>query len=130
MTEYPRLAAMGVEHPEQISYFSISSLDQIDHLRIVYERPKGSFLPTIRSYRFPRVQKSAKGAGGSTGSDFVMERCPEFREAVAELEKIMSLREIKQDLTAAMLAQLQQLEEDVAMHTDYLKTLIEKIRSI
>ncbi len=130
MSDYPRLAAMGVEHPEHIAYFSVSALDQVDHLRIVYERPKGSFLPTIRSYRFPRVQKSAAKTGSSSGSDFVMERCPEFREAVTELEKVMSLRETKQDLTASMLAQLQQLEEDIAMHTDYLKTLIEKVRSM
>ena len=130
MRDYPRLTEMGVKHPKQIAYFSVSSLDQTDYLRIVYERPKGSLLPTSRIYEFPRVQKDADAEDHEDAPEFVMVSCPEFREAVAELQKILSARESRQDLVETMLKQVQQLEEEVTMHTDYLKYLIEKVRAI
>lgn len=130
MTDYPRLAEMGVLHPRQIAYFSVNSIGYDDYLRIVYERPKGSFLPTSRSYRFPRQQVELVSDAGSSKTDVVMESSPEFREAVAELEVIMSTKESKHDLAAMMLDEVRQLEEEFSMHTEYLKDLIEKVRVI
>jgi hypothetical protein len=121
---------MGVKHPKQIAYYSVSSLDHTDYLRIVYERPKGSLLPTSRIYEFPRVQKESDADGGDDAPEFVMVSCPEFREAVTELREILGARESKQDLAETMLKQVQQLEEEVSMHTEYLKYLVEKMRTI
>lgn len=129
MKKYPRLAEMGVLHPGQIAYFSVNSIGFDDYLRIVYERPKKSFLPTSRSYRFPRQQVQLAADAGSGKAD-VMESSPEFREAIAELEKIMAGKEIKHDLAARMLDEVRQLEEEFSMHTEYLKDLIEKVRVI
>jgi hypothetical protein len=126
MKDYPRLTEMGVLHPKQIANFSLSSLAQTDYLRIVYERPKGSILPTSRIYAFPRVQEDA----GSDAPGSVMVSCPEFREAVAELEQILSASESKQDLVETLLKQVQQLEEEVTMHTECIRQLVEKIRTI
>ena len=49
---------LGIQHPEQIKDYTISSVDYTDHLWITYTRPEGSLLPSSRSYRFPRLQKS------------------------------------------------------------------------
>lgn len=130
MKDYPRLTEMGVKHPKQIAYYSVSSLDQTDYLRIVYERPKGSILPTTRNFEFPRVQKESDADDDQDAAEFVMVSCPEFLEAVAELKEVLSARESKQDLVETMLKQVHQLEEEVGMHADYLKYLIEKIRTI
>ena len=130
MKDYPRLTEMGVKHPKQIAYYSVSSLDQTDYLRIVYERPKGSILPTTRNFEFPRVQKDVEADDGADPPEFVMVSCPEFLEAVAELKEVLSTRESKQELVETMLKQVQQLEEEVSMHADYLRYLIEKIRSV
>ncbi|MBT8106678.1 MAG: DUF3461 family protein [Gammaproteobacteria bacterium] len=130
MKDYPRLTEMGVLHPKQITYFSVSSLDQTDYLRIVYERPRGSLLPTSRIYEFPRVQEGSDVQDGADAPGMVMVSSPAFREAVAELERILSVKESKQDLAETMLKQVRQLEEEVSMHTEYLKYLVEKIRNV
>jgi hypothetical protein len=130
MKDYPRLTEMGVLHPKQIAHYSVSSLDLTDYLRIVYKRPKGSLLPTSRIYEFPRVQKDADADDRADAPEFVMVSCPEFREAVTELQTILSARDSKQDLLEAMQMQVQQLEEEVTMHTETLRHLIEKIRAI
>ena len=126
MSDYPRLKEMGVTHPKQIVHFSVSSIDYNDFLRIVYNRPKGSLLPVGRSYRFPRVQKTL-----DSGDDkVVMESSPAFREALAELEALMGARQDKQDVAAAMLDELRQLEEDFSMRIECLESLIGKLKDI
>lgn len=130
MTEYPRLAEMGVLHPQHIVYFSVNSLEFTDHLRIFYERPKGSLLPTSRTYKFPRVQKKLESGKVAKGSDVVMESNPALREAVAELDALLGVRESKDDLASTMLKELRQLEEDVSIRTDCVKNLVEKMRAL
>ena len=127
MSDYPRLTEMGVTHPEQISYFSVNSIDYHDFLRIVYERPKGSFLAQSDSFRFPRVQKVLK-EDDAADAGVVMESSPAYREAVAELKTIMAAKKSKEGIAATMLDELRQLEEDFAMHKERLKELINKIR--
>ncbi len=129
MTDYPRLKEMGVVHPEQIAYFSVSSINYTDFLRIVYDRPKASLLPASRSYRFPRVQAKAK-KGADADEKVVMESNPAFKEAVAELQALMGTKERKQDIAAEMLDELRQLEEEFAMHAEYMRALIEKIQKV
>ena len=128
MSDYPRLSEMGIAHPEEISYYSVSSIDYNDFLRIIYDRPDGSLLPTSRTYRFPRVQKSLGSVGDSGDDEVVMETSPTYREAVDELKAVMAARKGKQDIAAAMLDELRQLEEDFAMHSECLKSLVDKIR--
>ncbi len=128
MTDYPRLTEMGVVNPQDITYFSVSSIDYKDYLRIVYSRPKGSFLPLSRSYQFPRVQKKVKAGSGGADGQVVMESSPMFREALAELRTLVGAKERKKDIAAEMLDELRQLEEEFAMHSEHLKVLIDKIR--
>lgn len=130
MTEYPRLTDMGVLHPQQIVYFSVNSLEYTDHLRIFYERPKGSLLPASRTYKFPRVQKQLDPGGAADGADVVMESNPALWEAVDELEALLGTRGSKDDLAATILKELQQLEEDVSIRTDCIKNLVEKMRAL
>lgn len=127
MTKYPRLAEMGVLHPEQIAHYSVSSIDYTDHLRIVYDRPKGSLLPVSRSYRFPRVQKTRSATGDGPENSVVMESSAEFREANAELQALLATREVKQTITAQILDELRQFEDEFTMRSENLRGLIEKI---
>ena len=126
MAEYPRLTEMGVLHPEQIVYFSVNSLEYTDHLRIFYERPKGSLLPASRTYKFPRVQKRLD----SGDTEAVMTSNPALLEAVAELDTLLGKRESKDELAATVLKELRQLEEDVAIRGDCIKNLVEKLRTL
>lgn len=128
MADYPRLAEMGVLHPEHIAYFSVNSLDYNDHLRIVYERPKASLLPTSRVYKFPRVQTKLKAGDGSEDAGIVMESSPAFREAVAELESLVAARQDKENLAERILDEIRQIEEEILVHTECLKSLVERYR--
>lgn len=130
MADYPRLTEMGVLHPQHIVYFSVNSLEFTDHLRIFYERPKGSLLPASRAYKFPRVQKQLESGSAPKGASVVMESNPALLEAVGELETLLGKRESKDDLAATMLKELRQLEEDVAVRSDCIKNLVEKLRTL
>ena len=122
MSKYPNLTDMGVLHPEEIVRYTINSLGYTDHLRIIYDRPKGSMLPACRSYEFLRVQKTAKG------NEVVMESNPALRAALAELKDVVESKASKKDTAEALLDELHGLEEDFAYHTAALKALIEEIR--
>ena len=110
---------MGVTHPEEIVEYSVSGVDYVDFLRIFYARPKGSILPVSRTYRFPRVQTDEQR----------MKANPALQEALNELKAIEAAQSHKQNIAEAMQEQIKRLEEDIALHTEQLKTLIAKIEA-
>ena len=125
MKSYPRLSEMGVLHPLQISGYSVNSIDYVDVLRIAYDRPKGSKLPGARTYKFPRVQKSL-----ASDSAAVMESDPALRSVLAELQHVTELKGENQDIAQVMREELRLLEEDIALRTEYLKSLVDKINKV
>ena len=126
MADYPRLTELGVLHPQQIGHFSVNSLEFTDHLRLFYDRPKGSLLPASRTYKFPRVQKPVESS--DTGA--VMASNPALLEAVAELETLLGKRGSKEELAGTILKELKQLEEDVAIRSDCIKNLVERLQTL
>jgi len=122
MKDYPHLAEMGVVNPQQIDNYSVNSIGYTDVLRIVYKRPKGSLLPASKTYKFPRVQQTAKGK-----DEVTMNSDPAFRAAVAELQDILEAKGKDQDVAAAIVEELRLLEEDIALRSQYIKTLLDKI---
>ena len=127
MNRYPRLTEMGVVHPEQIERYSISSIGYVDALRITYTRPKGSLLPVSRAYKFPRLQKSVSGKGGT--EEVVMVGDPALDEALDELQAIIGARQQADGIVSAIVEELSLLEHDIAMRSAYLKELAGKLQS-
>ncbi|WP_405237582.1 DUF3461 family protein [Lentisalinibacter orientalis] len=121
-TLYPTLAEMGVESPKQIARYYISSLNYVDVLRVTYERPKGSILPSSRTYKFPRVQEDGEGKAAG-----VMRTHPKLRAALEELDSIMAAKTSKETITQEILNEIELLEEDIAMRTECLKVLVGRI---
>lgn len=124
---YPTLSKMGVESPKQIDNYYISGINFIDVLRIVYERPKGSFLPSSRTYKFPRVQSSEDAEGQNDKEAGVLKTHPMLRSAIDELQRIIEAKTSKESITAEILCEIAQLEEDIAMRSECLKILVSKI---
>ncbi len=124
MSDYPRLAEMGVVSFDQIAGYTVNSLDLKDFLRIDFDRPEGSFLPCSRTYDFPRVQKKASSKSGET---VVMETNPALRDALAELKTIVGVRESKKGSAACILEELQRLEDETSAHAARIRDLIEKL---
>ena len=129
MKSYPHLTEMGVSNPQQIESFSVNSIAYTDVLRIVYERPKGSLLPSSKTYKFPRIQKSVKKEGDPGQGDVVMVSDPALQSAREELQQIIEAKEQDQDIAAAILEELRLLEEDIALRSDYIKALAGKIKN-
>ena len=107
----------------------MSSLEYTDYLNIVYARPKNSVLPVGKTYKFPRVQHNVD-AGENAGKDnVVMKTSPALLEALDELREIVEADAENRDLADAMRHELQRLEEEFAVLTERLRTLIGRIET-
>ncbi|RZV36417.1 MAG: DUF3461 family protein [Chromatiales bacterium] len=127
---YPTLNKMGVESPKQIANYYISSINFIDVLRIVYERPKDSYLPSSRTYKFPRVPSSDASEGQKDKEAGVLRTHPMLRSALEELQQIFAARSSKESIAAEILNEIALLEEDIAMRSECLKVLVSKIPAV
>jgi hypothetical protein len=130
MKKYPRLSEMGVEHPLQIAKYAVNSIGYTDVLRIVYERPKGSFRPQSKTFEFPRVQKTVSPGAATESTDVVMETNPGLRAALEELQDLLKIKESNQDIASAIVEELRLLEEDIGMRSEYIKALASKIKPV
>ena len=126
MKDYAHLSKMGVIHPQQIDSYSVNSIGYTDVLRIVYERPKGSLLPMTRTYKFPRVQQTAKSGGKD---ETVMNSSPDFRAAIAELQDLLESKATTEDTSADILEELRLLEEDIALRSECIKRLLGRMET-
>jgi len=127
---YPTLRKMGVESPKQIGNYYISSINFTDVLRIVYERPEDSYLPSSRTYKFPRVQSSEQAEGQKDKEAGTMTTHPMLRSALEELQKIFEAKSTKENIAAEILSEIALLEEDIAMRSECLKVLVSKIPAV
>ena len=124
---YPTLTEMGVESPKQIDRYYITSVNLVDVLRIVYERPENSLLPASRTYKFPRVQENGGDAGDGASSGTVMKTNPKLRSALKELQIVLEAKSSTRTLAAEILEEIELLEEDIAMRSETLKVLVNRI---
>jgi hypothetical protein len=127
MSDYPKLTEMGVQHPEEIEKFAVYTIGHTDVLRIIYDRKKGSILPVSRRYKFPQVKESVLVDSGTRQMETLYKSTPAFREALHELEQLKSIREQGQDFAAMIREEVKLLEEDIALRTQYIQSLVDKL---
>lgn len=130
MNDYPTLRKMGIESPKQIDKYYITSINYVDVLRIVYDRPEGSFLPSTRSYKFPRIPDKTSNDADQQKSTGVLRLHPTLREAQAELDSILAAKACKENIAAEILGEIELLEEDIAIRAECIKALVSKIPAI
>ena len=127
MSEYPRLTEMGIQNPQQIEKFAVYTVGTTDILHITYDRKPGSLLPSSRRYKFPQVKKSVMVDSGTDQAQVLHESTGPFREALAELEKLKTQREQGQDVAAMIREEVRLLEEDIALRTQYINSLLGRL---
>ncbi len=127
MSDYPRLEEMGIKNPHEIEKFAIYTVGTTDVLRIIYDRKPGSLLPVSRRYKFPQAKTSVMVDSGTDKAQVMYESVGAFREAVHELEQLRAEREKGQDVAALIREELRLLEEDIALRTQYINTLVDKL---
>ncbi len=127
MSKHEALHSMGILRPEEISRYELYSVEEMDILRIIYNRKKGSFLPVTRKYRFPQVKRSVLVDGGTGKSQVMFESSAELRNAVAELDKLMASKKQIAGGKSALIDEVRLLEEDVAARIGHIKSLIDQM---
>ncbi len=127
MSDMNTLTEMGINNPQEIDRYHVHTSNNIDILRIVYKRKKGSLLPTSRRYRFPQVQKSVLINSGTRQTNVIYESADTLRRALDELDitvnksgNTLSQKEILND-------EIRRLEDDFASRISYIRTLIDNI---
>ncbi|MEM7565402.1 MAG: DUF3461 family protein, partial [Pseudomonadota bacterium] len=107
--------------------FAVYTVGNTDILRIIYDRKPGSLLPVSRRYKFPQVKNSVLVDSGTRQTEVLYESVPAFREALSELEKLKTEKEKGADLAAMIRQEMKLLEEDIALRTQYINSLIDKL---
>ncbi|MGB5629796.1 MAG: DUF3461 family protein [Woeseiaceae bacterium] len=127
---FPTLYELGITNPMQIDDYYVTMINHVEVLRIVYDRPKDSFLTSSKTYKFPRIHADAGTpvAGGAT--ETVLRTHPKLVAALEELDELMKMKSRKENIAARILGEIALLEEDIAMRTECLRTLAGKIRTV
>lgn len=125
--KYPALTEMGITNPEDISRYSLQYINNIDILRIVYKRKKGSLLPTSKKFRFGRAQKMVVTDSGTNKTKVIYEVSPFVAKVTDELHKIVQLKQSQQEIKEVIQDEINRLEEETKSRISYLKTLVDQL---
>lgn len=123
---YPALTEMGITNPEEIERYSLQTVNNVDILRIIYKRKKGTFRASSKKYRFGRAQKMVVSDGGKNKTELVHEISPFVIKATDELRQIVKGKHSREDQIALIMDEITRLEEETHSRLAYLKTLVSK----
>ncbi len=127
MKNYPRLKEMGILNPQEIEKFSVYTMENLDVLRIIYARKKGSLLPVSKNFKFSRVKQSVVVDSGTRQTEVIYESNPAFREALGELEDLKMEKSAAVDLSELISEEVRLLEEDMKLRIEYIKSLVKRV---
>ncbi|MFT5260241.1 MAG: hypothetical protein ACI9J2_002653 [Saprospiraceae bacterium] len=127
MSDYPSLKQMGVTNPSQITRYSLQNINNVDILRIVYKRAKGSLLPVSRKYKFGRAEKMVVTDRGQNKTEMVHEISPFLNKVISELSQVVKSKHSRSDSKEVIMDELMHLEEEMNTRIAYLKNLIQDL---
>lgn len=128
MSNFESLTRMGIQNPEDITRYELYSVNQMDVLRVIYDRKKGSILPVTKKYLFPQIKKSTMVDSGTRQTQVLFESSAELRNAVAALDELIVKREAVSVRKDDLLNDIQLLEEDFAARINHIKLLIKQMQ--
>ena len=127
MKNYPHLNEMGILNPQEIEKFSVYTTENLDVLRIIYARKKGSLLPVSKNFKFSRVKRPVVVNSATRQTEVIYESNPAFREALSELEDLKTEKSAAVDLSELISEEIRLLEEDMKLRVEYIKSLVKRI---
>ncbi len=119
MSNYPTLSEMGITSPHTIDRYSVQTINNMDILRIVYKKEKGSILADSKRFRFPRAEKMIPGQ-----SAMFYEIAPVVHKAMVELDQIVKAKRDRSHQLALIKEEVQRLQEETSTRIDYLNQLL------
>ncbi len=127
MENYPTLTKMGIDNPKQISRYTLTQVDDADHLRIIYKRNKKSLLPVSRRYVFGRSNKAEIYDSGKQATRPVKEVSPLLVQALEELESVVKANQTDKANVTDLLAEINRLEVDLNATLASVRSIVEKV---
>lgn len=125
MADYPALTEMGIANPLQISRYSLQTINNVDVLRIVYKRTKGSLLPVSKKFKFGRAQKMVVVDSGRNETAIVHEISPFLSKVTDELSRIVKSKHSRSESKEIIADEINRIEEEMNTRIAYLKSLVE-----
>ena len=126
-TNYPSLHELGITSLEEVSRYSLQTINDVDFLRIVYKRKKSSLLPSSKKYRFPRSKKMMVVDSATDTPKNLNEISPFLNRVIEELDQLVNLKHTHKEQKAIILDELHRLEEEVHSRMTYIKSLMDKL---
>lgn len=127
MADYPALTEMGVTDPEKIERYSLQTNNNVDVLRIVYKRKKGSLRHTSKKYRFGRAQKMVVTDSGSQKTQLIHEISPFVIKVTDELRRLTKTKRTNEEQKEIILDEMRRLEEETNTRLAYIRALLGKL---
>ena len=104
-----------------------SGLASIRFCREARSISTGSLLPISRKYKFGRATNTLRTGGGDSGVEEVHEISPFLQKALAELDSLVSRREMAKDDRQQLLVEIEHLEQTVQRKCEDLKERVRRM---
>jgi hypothetical protein len=127
MSNFPTLTEMGINNPAEIEHYSLSSNNNVDVLRIIYKRSKGSFLPTSKRFEFGRSSRTIMADSGSQTSEIVHDISPFLRKAIEELDQLIDAKKSNVEQAKLIKVEMQRLHQEFSSRMSHIESLIDKL---
>ncbi len=127
MSDYPTLYEMGINNPGEIDRYSHQTVGNVDVLRVVYKRKKGSLLASSRRYRFNRSDELVLAEGDARGAQVRHNISPTLRKALTELDRVINKKTSHAPTTEIILDELKRMKEDSETRYAYIESLLKEL---
>ena len=127
MAEFKSLRQLGINNPDEIDRYSLQTVNNVDILRVVYRRKKGSLLPDSKKFRFARTEKIRGADPDARGTWIDYEVSPFIRDVMAELDQIVRAKHDREHKLEVIREELARLEEENTHRVAYIRSLIESL---
>ncbi len=127
-TNTPSLTEMGVLNPGQINAYSVVHVtEDMDVLKINYQRPKNSILPNRRRYEFRRVSKPMPGSELRGNQAIRYDISPILARAIAELDTLLANDKQKSATKKNLQTEIKELGVELNERIAHLSKMIDAL---
>ena len=127
MANYPTLSEMDINNPGEIEHYSLSTTNNIDHLRVIYKRKKGSLLPTSKRFEFGRASRTVMTDSGTQATEIVHDISPFLHKALQELDQLIDAKKSNLEQVKLVKQEIQRLHQEIDSRMAYIESLIDQV---
>ncbi len=128
MSNYPTLTEMGINNPGEIERYSLNTVNNLDIIRVIYKRKKGSLLPASKRFEFGRASRTIMADSGTQETDIVHDISPFVQKAITELDHILDSKKSSIEQGKLIKDELQRLHQEMSSRMAYIESLLDDLK--